>query len=112
MSLEEAQARHKTAGRNDSCPCGSGKKYKRCHQVEDDKVINVELKRLADEAQARADAEAENAKAENKGKPGGAGGKGREAQHSTKAKRSGKSATIKSSSEGAKLQSLPRRGAV
>jgi len=28
-TLEELQ--EKEAGRNDPCPCGSGKKYKRCH---------------------------------------------------------------------------------
>ena len=28
LTLEEAFAR---AGRNDPCPCGSGKKFKRCH---------------------------------------------------------------------------------
>ncbi len=27
----ELQAAFKTAGRNDLCPCGSGKKYKKCH---------------------------------------------------------------------------------
>jgi hypothetical protein len=80
--------------------------------MEDDKLINQELKRLADEAQARADAEAEAEKAEGKAKPGGAGGKGREAQHPTATKRGSKSGAIKTSSEGAKPQSLPRRGAV
>ena len=29
---QRAQARpQQSAGRNDPCPCGSGKKYKRCH---------------------------------------------------------------------------------
>ncbi|HNY24707.1 MAG TPA: SEC-C metal-binding domain-containing protein, partial [Bacteroidales bacterium] len=28
LALEEAFAR---AGRNDPCPCGSGRKFKRCH---------------------------------------------------------------------------------
>jgi uncharacterized protein len=27
----ERQAAFARAGRNDSCPCGSGRKYKRCH---------------------------------------------------------------------------------
>ena len=27
----------KKVGRNDPCPCGSGKKYKKCHLLEDDK---------------------------------------------------------------------------
>jgi tetratricopeptide (TPR) repeat protein len=32
---EEARARLGAAGRNDPCPCGSGKKYKKCHLVAD-----------------------------------------------------------------------------
>lgn len=32
---ERARARLEEAGRNDPCPCGSGRKYKRCHWVED-----------------------------------------------------------------------------
>ena len=27
----ELAARFATTGRNDPCPCGSGKKYKKCH---------------------------------------------------------------------------------
>ena len=30
---EQARARLAATGRNDSCPCGSGKKYKKCHGV-------------------------------------------------------------------------------
>lgn len=30
-----AEARLDAAGRNDPCPCGSGRKYKRCHWMED-----------------------------------------------------------------------------
>lgn len=32
---ERAEARLEAAGRNDPCPCGSGRKYKRCHWMED-----------------------------------------------------------------------------
>jgi thioredoxin-like negative regulator of GroEL len=32
----EAQARLASAGRNDPCPCGSGKKYKKCHLAGDE----------------------------------------------------------------------------
>ena len=28
---QQAAAQQKTVGRNDPCPCGSGKKYKNCH---------------------------------------------------------------------------------
>jgi len=31
----------KRIGRNDPCPCGSGKKYKFCHQAIDDKMIRM-----------------------------------------------------------------------
>lgn len=31
LDKEREEGRYKNVGRNDSCPCGSGKKYKRCH---------------------------------------------------------------------------------
>ncbi len=33
---------YKKIGRNDSCWCGSGKKYKKCHEAFDDKLIKLE----------------------------------------------------------------------
>jgi tetratricopeptide (TPR) repeat protein len=33
---EKARARLGSTGRNDPCPCGSGKKYKKCHLAEDE----------------------------------------------------------------------------
>ena len=33
---DKARARLAQTGRNDLCPCGSGKKYKKCHLVEDE----------------------------------------------------------------------------
>ena len=33
---DEARARLAATGRNDSCPCGSGKKYKKCHLAADE----------------------------------------------------------------------------
>ena len=33
---DEAKTRLATAGRNDPCPCGSGKKYKKCHLRDDE----------------------------------------------------------------------------
>lgn len=33
---------YKKIGRNDPCWCGSGKKYKKCHEVFDDKLIKLE----------------------------------------------------------------------
>jgi tetratricopeptide (TPR) repeat protein len=34
--MAQAKARLASAGRNDQCPCGSGKKYKKCHLQEDE----------------------------------------------------------------------------
>jgi tetratricopeptide (TPR) repeat protein len=37
-SPEEARTRLAATGRNDSCPCGSGKKYKKCHLATDEQA--------------------------------------------------------------------------
>ncbi|HXU63660.1 MAG TPA: tetratricopeptide repeat protein [Polyangia bacterium] len=37
-SADEARARLAATGRNDACPCGSGKKYKKCHLVGDEQA--------------------------------------------------------------------------
>ncbi len=37
-SADEARARLAATGRNDACPCGSGKKYKKCHLVADEQA--------------------------------------------------------------------------
>lgn len=112
MSLEEAQSRRKTIGRNDPCTCGSEKKYKKCHQIEDDKLISAELQRLVDVAEAAAAAEAAEEE-EGKADDSKAGAKG-ETGKGAPGKRGGKSAgkTSKSASKRNKAQSLPRRGAV
>lgn len=116
MSLEAAQERHKTIGRNDACTCGSGKKYKKCHQVEDDQLINAELRRLVDlkkaDAAALAEAEAAEGKASGgksapSGKPTGQAHPPGERRGGGKVARGGAS-----KSKGDKAQSLPRRGAV
>lgn len=62
MSFDESQLRLKSANRNDTCPCGSGRKYKKCHLPEDETVVHAELK-LREEAAKTALAE-EAAKAE------------------------------------------------
>ena len=36
MSKLNSSERLKTIGRNDPCPCGSGKKYKKCHLLKDE----------------------------------------------------------------------------
>src|SRR5579884_126364 len=37
----EARTRLAGTGRNDACPCGSGKKYKKCHLVADEQATAV-----------------------------------------------------------------------
>jgi tetratricopeptide (TPR) repeat protein len=39
-AVEAARTRLSAAGRNDPCPCGSGKKYKKCH-LRDDEALSV-----------------------------------------------------------------------
>lgn len=65
-------------GRNDPCHCGSGQKYKKCHESADDTAARTELAALAaaraaaaKEAAAQAEADAEKSDAESKaaGKP-------------------------------------------
>lgn len=58
MAENDWQARLKT-GRNDLCPCGSGKKYKKCHLEADEKAQSQALAKTNDEAAKKAKAEAE-----------------------------------------------------
>lgn len=55
-------------GRNDPCHCGSGKKYKKCHEASDDAKESADLAAIqakadADLAAAAAEAEAEDPEA-------------------------------------------------
>lgn len=43
MSALEAAERLKSAGRNDDCPCGSKKKYKKCHLRADEEAVSKQL---------------------------------------------------------------------
>ena len=56
MSDSDYDVRLKTTGRNDPCPCGSGKKYKKCHLAEDEGTRTATLKALEEEAMAKAKA--------------------------------------------------------
>ena len=54
--------RLKETGRNDLCPCGSGKKYKRCHLAEDEEAAhNVLAQPKIPEETSREDARDEEA---------------------------------------------------
>jgi hypothetical protein len=61
MTDSEYGVRLRTTGRNDDCPCGSGKKYKKCHLAEDEGASTATLKALevaaAEKAKVSADAD-------------------------------------------------------
>ena len=57
MSAEESRTRLKQAGRNDPCPCGSGKKYKKCHRSEDEAAVSADLQQKRAEAEQAAEQE-------------------------------------------------------
>jgi hypothetical protein len=110
MSLEAAQERHRTAGRNDACPCGSGKKYKKCHQAEDDALIGAELRRLEAEAIAKAAAEAAAEAESEEGTDGDAKARPKTAQRP--GGNSGGGGVSQRQGSSARAQNLPRRRAV
>jgi hypothetical protein len=107
MSLEESQRRLKS-GRNDACPCGSGKKYKKCHCPEDESIVHAELARLAAEKQAAAAAERDDDEASDpEGKPAAAGpGRARPDQRTLQG------GAKRDRSANPKAKNLPRRRAV
>lgn len=57
-------------GRNDPCHCGSGKKYKKCHQAQDEAARSAELAKEAAAKAAAAATETEEGEGEDTyGKP-------------------------------------------
>jgi hypothetical protein len=67
MSVNEAAERLRSAGRNDDCPCGSGKKYKKCHLRADEEAAS---KALAESNAAKTKAAEAEAAAEEAGHEG------------------------------------------
>ncbi len=53
MTEADYEERLKSTGRNDRCPCGSGKKYKKCHLIVDESKHSAALNALEQEAIAR-----------------------------------------------------------
>ena len=51
--------RLKKTGRNDSCPCGSGKKYKKCHLRDDEEAERAYRAKVQEEAEKASAAEEE-----------------------------------------------------
>lgn len=56
MADQDWQSRIKT-GRNDDCPCGSHKKYKKCHMEADQKAQSDALAKVNEEAAKNAPAD-------------------------------------------------------
>lgn len=56
MADNDWQTRLKT-GRNEPCPCGSGKKYKKCHMEADEKAQSAALSKTNEEAAKKMKAE-------------------------------------------------------
>jgi hypothetical protein len=56
MADNDWQNRLKT-GRNEPCPCGSGRKYKKCHLAADEKAESEVMTKAAAEAAAKAKAD-------------------------------------------------------
>jgi hypothetical protein len=103
MNTSDYAQRLKETGRNDLCPCGSGKKYKACHLPEDEAARSAELAKAAEaraaalaEAKAEDDTDAAKDKLDRNGKP-------RRDEH----QRGGKASSGKS-----RPTNIPRRGAV
>jgi hypothetical protein len=103
MSDSDYEVRLKTTQRNDPCPCGSGKKYKKCHLVEDEGTRTATLKALEEEAMAKAKASTDS---EGEGDTRGA-------DESTRLpKRQKKQRGSKGLAADGRPKNIPRRGAV
>ena len=100
MSDHDSEMRLKATGRNDRCPCGSGKKYKKCHLAEDEGIRTATLKALEEEAMARE--KAAEGQADTKGADKSTGSTRRQK------KRFGP----KGRASDGKPKNIPRRGAV
>lgn len=102
MNASEYEKRLKETGRNDTCPCGSGKKYKKCHLVEDEAAKHKDLVLAAEEREAALAAEKES----GEGEDSDASGKTDKKKHDDHQK-SGKAHQSQN-----KNTNIPRRGAV
>ena len=103
MSDSDYDVRLKTTGRNDLCPCGSGKKYKKCHLAEDEGARTAALKALEEEAMAKAEASKDSEGEVDTSGPD-------ESTRSTKRQKSHPGS--KGRAADGRPQNIPRRGAV
>jgi hypothetical protein len=101
MSDTDYEQRMKT-GRNEPCPCGSGKKYKKCHSAADQTARSEALKAIEAEAAERA----AKAAADEDDEEGAGSAKSKQTERQKKSAAGSKSAT------GGKPNNIRRRGFV
>ena len=65
MNESEFNERLKNVGRNDICPCGSGRKYKKCHLLKDEVRRTKELAKEKAELEKAAASESDVQEEEN-----------------------------------------------
>jgi SEC-C motif len=104
MTSDDYELRLKT-GRNDPCPCGSGKKYKKCHAAEDQAQRSAAFKAAEEEAKAKAAAKEEEEEED------AAGNKPRDRNKRVAGKSKGGAAN-KAPTTGGKPNNMPRRSSV
>ena len=98
MEQADYLERLKNTGRNDQCPCGSGKKYKKCHMDEDEQKRHEESAKQEELRAAEAADEETQEEAPQKKK-------------AQKTQRPGQGANYRGG-KGSRTQSLPRRSAI
>lgn len=69
MDASEYLKRLKENGRNDPCPCGSGKKYKKCHLPQDEAARHEVFLKEEEERKAAAPKEEGEEKTRSSSKP-------------------------------------------
>jgi hypothetical protein len=100
MSSEASLERLKSTKRNDVCPCGSGRKYKKCHLAEDEAAMHEATRQASKVASSAAD-------------EGGSSGKKKELAPSPAERSQGRQKTqAKGQGQAARPKNLPRRKAV
>jgi len=102
MNASDYNERLKTTGRNDPCPCGSGKKYKKCHLPEDEAAKHAEMTKAAEEREAALAAAEENPDEDSDDTASGSKKKKRDIYQGGGRARTGKDTH----------SNIPRRGAV
>jgi len=105
MSDADYEQRLTSTGRNDTCPCGSGKKYKKCHLAEDQGKRSAALKAAEEKAEAKTAEDAENADDDDADKSTGS-------KNKRSVQRNKQQSGSKTQGTDAKAKNMPRRSAV